>query len=307
MSSKHNLYHFLPDETNFFSQEALNNRLLYFPLCAVTSSGIKSSITPFLSGDIKIDKNQYLTKPCSREDLRNDLRNFFVYVEGKGVASFSCESKDKGDDVEAGQLWHKVRRIFSDLGIELDAINFVPVAQPDVEMMCVTVRNVSKEAVKITPTSSVPVFARALENKHDHEHVTALLNRIEQVPMGVWVQPTMLFNEEGHKSSSSNYFVYGISDAGEFPAGTFPTIESFLSDEGTLASPESVFKNLTPKVLSQEDLQGKEAMGALRFKEEELNLGESKQYFIAMEKANIKKKPKKFLKPLIQKKNLKTH
>ena len=81
MSSNNKLYHFSKDGKNFTSLAAARSRLIYLPLSGVTSEGLKSSITPSLSGDIKIDKNSFLSKPASRENLRSNLRNFFIYNE----------------------------------------------------------------------------------------------------------------------------------------------------------------------------------------------------------------------------------
>ena len=75
MSESEQFYSFLPDGISFASVKALNQRAVYAPLCGIDATGIKSSITPYLSGDIKIDKFRYVTKPASREDLRAEVRN----------------------------------------------------------------------------------------------------------------------------------------------------------------------------------------------------------------------------------------
>ena len=87
MSFRNLLYSFGPDRISFVSKKASKLRLLYFPLCSTESKGIKSSVTPHLSGDIKIDKSHFLTKPASREDLRFSVRNFFANIEGYGIIS----------------------------------------------------------------------------------------------------------------------------------------------------------------------------------------------------------------------------
>src|SRR3989338_5642830 len=92
--------------SSFVSTELSNLRLIYLPLSGTTSEGLKSVITPFLSGDIKLDKNSYLTKPVSREDLRSNLRNFFVSVGKIGIFSLAQENPSSPAVVEIGQLWH---------------------------------------------------------------------------------------------------------------------------------------------------------------------------------------------------------
>jgi len=204
------LYEYLPDGVTFTSREAFQLSRLYFPLCAADARGIKSSITPRLSGDIKIDKDRYLTSPVSVEDLRQDLRNFFCAVKGRGVVSLVSENHQDAV-LEAGMLWHKLKRTHKSAGIEMEAVNFVPVANGSVELMRVTVRNIAKQKRVVTPTFSMPIFGRALANKHDHEHVTSLLNRIEQLPNGVCLEPTMLFDERARHSQDVDLHVIGVS------------------------------------------------------------------------------------------------
>ena len=278
MPSKNKFYTF-KDNAQFISQQAAQLNLIYLPLSGIAAEGIKSSITPSLSGDIKIDKNSYLTKPASREDLRSVVRNFFVHIDKVGVFSLA---QGQPATVEAGQLWHKLTRKHPKAGLELEALNFVPVSGQNAELMSVTVRNISKKTVKLTPTFAMPIFGRALSNKHDHEHVTALLHRITQLPEGVIVDPTMLFNEEGHKAAQHVYYVFGSSAQGDRPVGTFPTLESFCGEGGNLGQPEAVFNNLAPRKFLTEEIDGVEAVGALRFKTETLKPGAAKQYVMVM-------------------------
>ncbi|MBF0486242.1 MAG: cellobiose phosphorylase [Candidatus Omnitrophica bacterium] len=276
-----NFFKFLPDGVSFESTEAAKSRLVYGPLCGVDDDGIKSAITPFLSGDIKVDKARYLTKPASREDLRSPVRNFFVKVEGRGIGSMA-DDPDGNIKVEMGLLWHKVTRAFPALGLEVEALNFVPVSGEKLELMKISVKNISAAPVMFIPTGVVPVFGRALSNKHDHEHVTALLNRVEQIPSGILVTPTMRFNEEGHRANNAVYYVLGIEADGRAPQGSFPTVESFLGEEGTWLRPFKVVLDDAPRQLNASERNGKEAVGAIRFLKAVLNPGEVKEYIIAV-------------------------
>jgi len=275
------LYQYLPDGVSFISEQVATMRMIYAPLCGIHSDSIKSSITPFLSGDIKIDKDRFLTKPASRKDLRQDLRNFFVYVDGKGVFSLTQESPRGSAFVEVGQLWHKLVRRHPNVGLELEALNFVPVTGDNAELMRVTVRNTGRRKLKIIPTAALPIFGRALANKHDHEHVTSLLHRISQLPNGVLVEPVMTFNEEGHRLNETVYYVLG-SNSGANPKGTFPTVENFYGENALTVCPEAVLNNRAPEILSPETIQGKEAVGALRFQEKILAPGDHQEYFLVM-------------------------
>jgi cellobiose phosphorylase len=243
---------------------------------------IKSAITPFLSGDIKIDKFHYLTKPVSREDLRFPLREFFVFIKDKGVFSLTRESMPDSACVEIGPLWHKLKRIHKAAGLEMGAINFVPATGENVELMQVTVRNISKKSVSFTPTSAIPLFGRSLDNKHDHEHVTALLNRARQTARGVLMQATVAFNEEGHKANHSVYYVYGCRKEPGGVIGSFPTVDSFYGDGGSMSQPAAVFENLNPLSLAPRALNGKEVVGALRFKQTSLRPGQSASFIVAV-------------------------
>lgn len=280
MGLKDILYKYKPDGVSFVSRKATKIRTLYFPLAGITSESLKSSITPYLGGDIKIDKNHYLTKPVSREDLRYPLRNFFVYIDKKSIFSLTQEGSDSS--IEIGQLWHILVKRFSAAGLELCALNLIPATGANVELMRIKIKNISNRTMKITPTAAIPIFGRTLANKHDHEHVTSLLHRIRQVQNGVLVRPTMVFDEKGHRKNNSVYYVLGISDDKENPAGTFPTIESFYGEDGTLFAPKAVMNNWVPRTIDKTGLQGKEAMGALRFEETVLKSGASKEYYIVM-------------------------
>ena len=275
-------YQFYKDGISFFSKEACAIKGIYAPLCGSDASGIKSAISPSLSGDIKLDKYHYITKPASREDLRYPLREFFVFIKGKGTFSLSQESSSNSAVVSMGPLWHKLERTHKKAGLVLSSVNFVPSSNETVELIHITVKNISRKNITLTPTGAIPIFGRSLANKHDHEQVTSLLNRIEQTKEGVVVKPTMAFNEEGHKEIETVYFVFGSQGKGNGVVGSFPTVESFYGEGGSLLAPEAVLKNIKPTLLGSEDLNGQESVGALRFKEITLKPGTSVDYIMAV-------------------------
>lgn len=278
---KNSFYDFLSDGISFRSSGAMQSRLTYAPLCGIDGLSLKSSISPFLSGDSKIDKSMYVLKPASREDLRQPVRNFFVAVAGKGVFSFHGAAAAE-DFVEMGQLWHRVVRHNAALGLVCEALTFIPVTGETLELTRFTVRNVGVDKVTLQTTAATALFARALANKHDHEHVTALLNRIVQLPEGVLVEPTMLFNEEGHRPGKAVYYVFGRSSDGLCPKGSFPTVESFLGEAGVPAHPRAVQERQEPRLLAQAERDGREAMGALRFADVVLAPGEEKSFIVGV-------------------------
>ncbi len=285
-------YRYLPDGVSFTSKAAGAIKTIYAPLCGSDALSVKSAITPFLSGDIKIDKFHYLTKPASREDLRVPLREFFIFIKDKGVFSLFQETSINSASVEIGPLWHKLKRTHKAAGLAISAVNFIPVTGQSVELMQVTVKNISKKPIKFTPTSAIALFGRSRDNKHDHEHVTALLNRVRQLPMGVLMHRTMAFNEEGHKTSRCVYYVYGCrgphtGHSQEFEKsggviGSFPTVDSFYGDGGSMSRPAAVFENKNSLLLAPQALNGKEVVGALRFKETTLKPTASQSFIVAV-------------------------
>ena len=250
-------YKYNPDGVSFSSTQAAGIKTIYAPLCGTEALGLKSSITPFLSGDIKLDKFQYLTKPASREDLRYPLRDFFVFIKDKGSFCLSQESSPDSSCVEIGPLWHKLTRNHKKAGLQLTALNFIPVNAQNVELMQVVVKNISKKSITFVPTSSLGLFGRALANKHDHEHVTALLNRPQQLSEGVLLSTTMAFNEEGHKTGHGVYYVFGCEGNSKLPAGSFPTVDSFYGDGSSACRPQAVLENHKPAKLGGQALNGK--------------------------------------------------
>lgn len=265
---------------------------LYFPLA--NASGMMSSITPNLLGDIKSSQDTFLLNPVSCEDLHNSKinRNFWIYVKGKGAWSATGNSalqasklfsKDKEETLlECGLLWHKVTRTSKELNIKSEIINFVPVNNDKVELMRVKLTNLGKENIVMTPTAAIPMYGRSAANIRDHHHVTSLLNRIKTTEFGVNLSPSLTFDERGHKKNTITYSILGAQDNGKPPVGFFPDVECFTGEGGSYEWPEAVIKNFPPSNIKNETIDGYEAVGALRFKDVTLNPGESKSYIIVM-------------------------
>ncbi len=255
---------------------------LYFPLC--NEAGLLSAITPTLNGDIKTDQNHFLTLPVSEQDLHNtrSARQFWVYVAGRGPWSATAAKPKESCDLEAGALWHKLTRENRALGLRAVITNFVPMGQERVEIMRVELTNTGRKPLAITATAAIPIFGRSADNLRDHRHVTSLLHHIEQVSHGVLVTPTMSFDERGHHPNSTIYGVLGCEGDGQAPAGSFPTVASFIGEGGNFDAPRAVFEDWDQPDLDEVELQGREAVGALRFKSRKLAPGKSVTYLIHM-------------------------
>lgn len=89
---------FLDNDGTFSIERPENYSYLYFPIAG--EKGLKSSITPNLGGDSKINQETFLLEPVSSENLHNNrsTRNFWCIVEGIGCWSAtgaSAEAEDK--------------------------------------------------------------------------------------------------------------------------------------------------------------------------------------------------------------------
>lgn len=259
---------------------------LYFPL--VNEAGMMSSISPLLQGDCKTGQNTFALIPVSQEDLHNakSARNFWLIVNDREVWSVAGNSSaqiakrfdgTRGEKVilESGFLWHKVTRESGEMGLKAEITSFVPVTGDAVELMKVTITNVGQKKVKISPIAAIPIYGRSADNLRDHRHVTSLLHRIQATNHGVVVKPTLSFDERGHTCNQVSYGVLGAEGEGIRPTGYYPILEDFIGEGGCLEWPESIVKNRAPRCFAGDVFEGYEAVGGLRFREQELEQGES--------------------------------
>lgn len=291
--TKKNQWEFVDNTGTFVLNNPCASNYLYFPLA--NDAGMMSSITPSLNGDIKAGQNEFIMLPVSPEDLHNTKsgRNFWVYIKDEGAWSATGNSSKQmleafDEDVveesklEAGFLWHKVIRKNKKIGIQSEVINFVPVTEDKVELMAVTIKNTGREKKSITPTAAIPIFGRAADNLRDHRHVTSLLHRIHTIKSGVEVQPTLSFDERGHQDNRICYGVVGCDETGHRPIGFFPVVEEFIGEGGSLEWPQVIVKDMDSFISKEVFIDGYEAMGALRFKNEVLEPEEEKTYIVVI-------------------------
>lgn len=298
-------YEFTDQNGSFRMKSPGDTSYLYFPLAG--DSGLKSCVTPLLGGDSKLDQNTFLLQPVSVEDLHSSksTRNFWCVVKGKGVWSATGASAEsevvKGtgqewSELEAGLMWHRVRRGTDRYSLEAEVTSFVPLgegpgAAPEeeasLEVMEVTVRNRGEQDVTLLPIAAVPIYGRSADNLRDHRHVTSLLHRIAAVESGVEVTPTLTFDERGHKKNTLTYYVYGTDQEGRSPAYFCPTVHAFTGEGGSLTRPLAVYGTegeggYDPWVRAGASAAGCEAMGALRFEKTCLAPGEEKTWCVYM-------------------------
>lgn len=285
-------YEFLNDKGNFKLKSPENNSYLYFPIA--NEGGVMSSITPTLNGDCKMGQNTFLLAPVSSEELHNNKssRNFWLYIDGIGAWSATgvsatqqaeAFSQDKDEtELEAGIMWQKITRKSRKFGIKSEITSFVPATEEKIELMKVTITNISDESKKITPTVAIPLYCRSADNIRDHRHVTSLLNRIETTEYGVIVDPTLTFDERGHKINTVVYGVVAATESGEKPISFCPIVEEFIGEGGSFEIPKSILLNEKFKVNAHDNLEGYEAIGAIRFEDAILEANSTKTYIVVI-------------------------
>ncbi|MFH1317496.1 MAG: cellobiose phosphorylase [Candidatus Omnitrophota bacterium] len=269
------LYKFI-DNKGTFTVKNPHKYNAYFPLTN-RDGAILSSISPNLGGDIKQDNSHFLTPPASIEDVRNNLlcrRDFFIKIDKKVFQA----SLPANDTLEAGFFYHKLTKKTALIDVEIT--NFIPY-DLSVEVMWVKVTNKTTNPIKITPTSFIPLYGRGEKEIRDHRHVSSLLNRVWMTKYGIFLKPTMVFNEKGHKINDTTYFALGFQDNNISAAGQFPTLDSFCG-ESDLITPDAIHKNIKPATKKTSSFDGKECCAAFRFKDKQLKGGQSVNYFVIL-------------------------
>lgn len=283
-------YQFLDEKGTFTLDMPENYSYQYFPVAG--ENGIKSALTPDLGGDSKVNQNVFLLEPVSVENLHNNrsTRNFWCHVEGMGsfsVTGVSAEAESQKftssqdeSELTAGLMWQSVTRKSRKYQLEAKVTSFVPL-ENDVEIMQVEITNIGKMRVEFTPIAAIPIYGRSADNIRDHRHVTSLLHRIFTRKEGVVVKPTLSFDERGHQLNTISYFVCGVTGDGKSPEAFYPTTEDFIGEGGSYTRPRAVIEN-RPGVGAGSRIDGKEAMGGLRFEKAALAPGEHTTYTILL-------------------------
>lgn len=279
---------FLDNNGTFCMRQPENYSGLYFPIAR--ECGLKCSLTPNLGGDSKLDQNAFVLESVSVDDLHNNRsgRNFWCKVKGIGAWSvvgqsasaeyekFS-ESQDESE-ITAGLMWQKVKRVSKKFHMEASVLSYVPLDY-NVEVMHVDIKNTAKEEITVTPIAAIPLFGRSADNIRDHRHVTSLLHRIRTTESGVYVKPTLSFDERGHQKNNLTYYVCGSTKKGECPASFYPVVEEYIGEGGTFTHPRAVVADY-PGYECGKTFEGGEALGGIRFKEVVLKPGECTSYTI---------------------------
>lgn len=281
---------FIDKHGSFKIEQPENVSYLYFPLASET--GLKSAVTPNLGGDAKIDQETFLLEPVSSENLHNNrsTRNFWCTTDGVGAYSVTGASSiqeaakftvtQDESELTAGFMWQTLRRTSKIFQLTSTVTSFIP-RDDNVEIMYVTLQNLSESTQEITPYAAIPIYGRSADNIRSHRNVTSMLHRIETDQNGVFVCPTMSFDEKGHRPNHRIYYVTGCTGDSQVPESFYPTVEDFIGEGGTYTHPRSVYERY-PGYPAFFKTDGKEAMGAFRFKQFSLAPGDTADFILLL-------------------------
>ncbi len=281
---------FTDEYGSFTLKQPEHTSYLYFPLASET--GLKSAVTPQLGGDAKIAQETFLLEPVSSENLHNNrsVRNFWLATEDNGVFSVAgasaqqeaerFSSRQDESQLSAGFMWQTVKRASKALQLTSTVTIFIP-KDENVEIMHVTVQNQAKTAQRLTGYGAIPIYGRSADNIRDHRNVTSMLHRITIEENGIFVCPSMSFDEKGHRPNHWIYYALGTTGSGDAPEGFYPTVEDFLGEGGTFTHPRAVYESY-PGIPAPSQAAGKEAMGAFRFAPVTLAPGQSAEYILLL-------------------------
>ena len=282
--------HFIDADGSFTLDRPEEISQLYFPLAS--EAGLKSCVSPDLGGDAKLDQETFLLEPVSVENLHNNrsTRNFWLVgadgtalsLTGASAAQQAVKFTPAQDDsrLTAGFMWHTLERTLKPAGVHATLTSFVPV-RDNVEVLSVTVENITDSTLTFTPYGAVPLYGRSADNLRDHRNVTSMLHRIRTTAHGVRVCPTMSFDERGHRPNQKVYYLLGYGADAQAPAAFYPTVEEFIGEGGSFTHPRAVLENY-PGVPAGACRAGREAMGAFRFAPLTLAPGASARYILLL-------------------------
>jgi len=240
----------------------------YFPLFNL--KGLRSSITPFFGGDLKLDQHHYALEPTTEVDLYNNIfsRNIIFKIDGDLYFLNGQTALQQEDEItyEADLLYQKVLRTNSIL--KLEVLSYIPL-DANLELHEIKITNQASRSFQLEVTTATPIYARSADNLRDHRQVTSLLNRIEVVDSGIMVEPTLSFDERGHQKNDTIYSVFAKSER-LTPRGYIPVLDDFING-GSLHFPKGL-NQLSPLGTK---VNGYEAIGAIGFNEITLKAGES--------------------------------
>ncbi len=250
-----------------------NNLGYYFPL--FNQNGFKSTITPNLIGDVKLDYHHYILEPISEIGLYDSYgRHVIIYINdvpyylsGKGI-----HQQDDILDVTYNSISQKVVR--TNDKYQITTTSFIPYNK-QVELHEIKYLNKTIENQKIKVITAPLLYGRSVDNLFDHRHVTSLLNRSEVIEGGILLKPTLSFDERGH--IKNDYLYYFLANSNDISIdGYYPSYDEFING-GSMLYP----KGLNNKYQVGHKVSGYETIGGVSFKEITLKPNEEIKFYMA--------------------------
>ncbi len=267
-----------------FRVTGVNNlNYLYFPL--TNHYGMKSAITPKMSGDAKVDQDGFILLPTSIEDLHSSLAQRNVYFRVNDSYTWSITGNTAYQTLQPDQvtldarfLCHTITRKSNDFECVIES--FVPYDNYYQELHKITFKNTTDKPIDIKPVVSVPIHSRSADNLRDHRHVTALFNRFEVGKNSLINTPTFSFDERGHNLNKRQY---GVSVSANFKVKHFwPILEEFVGEGGSLLDPLTVRENRLNDYKIGDVVTGYEMTGAFEHHEVTLLPQESLSFVVSI-------------------------
>lgn len=234
---------------DFILDNADDFSYLYMPL--FNEHGMMSSISPDLHGDAKLDQFHYALTPVTSEDLIQTVpnRNFYFLVDDmlwstSGKTPFQKLNPDHVT-LKGGLLYQEVIR--SNSRFSVSVTSFVPTDDIKAELHKVVFKNTSEVPLVVQTTIGFPLYSRSADNIRDHRHVTSLLNRAKVVKDGIINEPSMKFDERGHRHNGAIYGVFTASSLHDYVDNYYPLTQGFIG-EG-----QDAFYPLSPRLKSDSE------------------------------------------------------
>jgi len=160
-------------------------------------------------------------------------------------------------------------------GIEVNATVFVPLGKMQ-EVWIVEVKNTSRKKVNFDFIPTVPIFGGSRAYTEYHRDVVRLYNK-SRATDHIEILPGLEWVEGKTEPSEICYYMAAETEEGRKGSRLYSDRETFLGNGCSWAFPEAILENKAPKF----QCLGKEAVGAIEFKNLSLKAGETKGFAIS--------------------------
>ena len=247
----------------------------YFPLFNL--GGLRSSMTPYFDGDLKLDHHQYALTPVTEVDLFHHAHGRNVFFKVDGITYFlNGQTKHQEDDeliYQTDLLYQTVIRK-NDL-FTIETTSYVP-RDAAVEIHEIKLKNTTPNILTFDIHTAVPLFGRSADNLRDHRHVTSLLNHIEVVKGGIFLKPNLSFDERGHQLNDTIYSLFVHSDS-LIIDHYMPVLDTYING-GSLNMPKGLDQGVSEGTI----IEGYEAFGGIAFKPYDLKPLEEITFYLTI-------------------------